>query len=319
MLLKKLQKGDTIGIINPASSNYGELKTKEEVKEKYQYMFDYFEKEGYKIKLGKTFYSKWGYLGGTDEERAQDINDMFRDDKVKMILCMRGGYGLSRIVDKLDYEMIKKHPKIVCGYSDITVLLNNVYKFCGFPTIHGLIAAYFGKDPLMSDKLSYNDFFNATAQPQLNRVLSPLPNEKKQCETLIDGVAEGVLVGGNLSLLATLCGTKYEVDFTDKIVLIEDVGEAPYAIDRYLSSLRLRGMLEKAKGFVFGYFTDCNPQKDGVTCMDVVRDYIMPLNKPTIVNFTTGHEFPFVNMPIGAKVKLDSVKKEITIMEEIYE
>lgn len=319
MLLKKLQKGDTIGIINPASANYGDLKTKEEVMEKYQYMFDYFKSMGYKLKLGKTFLSKWWYLGGTDEERALDINEMFADDEVKMILCMRGGYGLSRIVDKIDYELIRKHPKIVCGYSDITVLLNNVYSKAGFPTIHGLIASYFGKDPLMSDKLSYEDFFNATTKKQLGRVLKPLPNDKKPCETLVPGVCEGTLVGGNLSLLATLCGTPYEVDFTDKIVLIEDVTEAPYAIDRYLSSLRLRGMLNKAKGFVFGYFTDCNPHSDGVTYMDVVKDYVLKLNKPAIINFTTGHEFPFVNMPIGAKVKLDSDKQEITILEEIYE
>ena len=170
MLLKKLEVGDTIGIINPSSGNYGDLKTKEEVMKKYEYMFNYFKEKGYKIKLGESFLALNGYLAGTDEVRAKDINDMFRDDEVKLILCMRGGYGLSRIADKIDYEMIKKHPKLVCGYSDITVLLNNVYKFCDFPAIHGLIGAYFGGESLKNHPETHDDFYDMMTKMQKGRV-----------------------------------------------------------------------------------------------------------------------------------------------------
>ena len=312
ILLKRLQKGDTIGIIAPSSPINNDASF-------YNYIFSYLEKEGYKYKVGKTFYSKYGYLAGSDEERVDDIHEMFKDKEVKAIIFMRGGYGLSRIVDKIDYELIKNNPKIISGYSDITVLLNNVYSKCNFVTIHGLISQYLGSDRYLNDVNTRADFINILTQYQRNRILKPIKNDKYDCLPLIKGKTKGRLVGGNLSLLATLNGTDYEVDFTDKIVFIEDVDEKPYAIDRYLSSLRLRGALNKARGFIFGYFTDCEADSDGVEVNDVINDYILPLQKPTIINFTCGHEFPFVSLPIGALVELDSENCTIKICEEIYE
>ena len=308
--IKPLKKGDTIGIISPAFCSPKEPSA-------YQYMIDYLETKGYKVKLGKSFYSRDGYLAGSDEIRTNDINEMFNDKEVTAIICMRGGYGASRIVDKIDYEIIKNNPKILCGYSDITVLCNAIYKLCDIPTWHGLIAAYLGdKD---KDQRSIDDFWCALTKNQKGRILKN-PGEKPL--TLISGKAEGKLVGGNLSLLATLCGSPYEVDFTDKIVFIEEVGEEPYQIDRYLSCLRLRGSLDKAKGFVFGYFTSCNPsesRKDTQSTFDIIKDYFMKLNKPMMYGFNSGHQDPFVNLPIGAKVLMDSDKGTIEIMEEIYE
>ena len=308
--IKRLEKGDTIGIIAPAfcSSN---------PPSSYQYMIDYLEKRGYKVKLGKSYGQKLGYLSGNDEVRARDINEMFLDKDVKAIICMRGGYGCSRIVDKLDYEMIKKNPKILSGYSDITVLLNAIYKKCDFPTWHGLISCYLGDEK--KDQRSIDDFRTAMTCNQKDRVLK---NPDDNAVTLVGGTIEGVLVGGNLSLLATISGSPYEVDFTDKIVFIEEVGEEPYQIDRYLSCLRLRGTLEKARGFVFGYFTSCDPsesRKNDQSTFDIIKDYFVHLNKPIIYNFACGHQDPFISLPIGAKVKMDADKKTITIMEEIYE
>ena len=312
MKLQRLKKGDTIGIVAPS---FGAKKDKKEL----EYIFNYLDKEGYKVKVGESVYSQYGYLAGPDELRVSDIHKMFLDKEVKAIIFLRGGYGLSRIVDKLDYELIRNNPKIISGYSDITVILNSVYQRCSFPTIHGLISLYFGLEKYLNDINTRNDFINILTQYQNSRILKPLPNSNYECSCLVKGKAKGVLVGGNLSLIDNLIGTPFEIDFTDKIVFIEDVGERPYAIDRYFCALRLSGALDKAKGFIFGYFTDCTPSSDSVTVMDVIKDYFLKLNKPAIVNFTCGHEFPFVSLPIGATVELDSEKREIKICEEIYE
>ncbi len=311
MLLKKLSKGDTIGIINPA------FKNPDDVYNKYSKMIEIINNMGYKIKFGKTFTLQNGYLAGTDEERAEDLNEMFRDESVKAIVCMRGGYGASRMVDLVDYALIKDNPKVICGFSDITVLLNAIYKKTEIPTIHGLVSLYIGSK--VCDDFSLNDFWKVLTEKQKGRVLK---NPNDLCKTLIPGKTTGKLVGGNLSLIATMVGSEYEVDFTDKIVFIEEVTEEPYQIDRYLSSIRLRGMLEKAKGFVFGYFSECEPsegRKGTQTYVDIIKDYVGKLGKPTIYDFACGHSFPFINLPIGTLVTLDADEKTITIEEEIYE
>ena len=311
MLLKKLSKGDTIGIINPAFKNPQDVYTR------YSKMIETIESKGYKIKFGKTFTLENGYLAGTDEERANDLNEMFKDETVKAIICMRGGYGASRMVDLVDYALIKDNPKIICGFSDITVLLNAIYKKTDMPTIHGLVSLYIGSKSC--DEFSENDFWKVLTENQKGRVLE---NPNKDAKTLIPGKVTGTLVGGNLSLIATLVGSEYEVDFTDKIVFIEEVTEEPYQIDRYFSSIKLRKMFEKAKGFVFGYFSECEPsegRKGTQSYLDIIKDYVGNLNKPTIYDFACGHSFPFINLPIGTLVTLDADNKKIIIEEEIYE
>lgn len=306
----KLRKGATIGIINPSFKNPDDVDTK------YKKMVEEFEKRGYKIKYGKTYYAKEGYLAGSDVLRSQDVMDMFKDDEVDAIICMRGGYGATRMVDLLDYEEIEKHPKIFSGFSDITVLLNSISARSHFPTIHGLVSLYIGSSSADND--SVNRFFGFLENGQKGNILK---NPNDNCKTLISGKATGKLVGGNLSLLATLAGGEFAVDFTDKIVFIEEVSEEPYQIDRYLSSIRLTHALEKARGFVFGYFTDCKQsegRKGTQEVLDVIKDYVLKLNKPTIYDFACGHDFPFVTLPIGVEVTLDADKKEIKINEEFY-
>lgn len=310
-MLKRLSKGDTIGIINPS------FKNPNEDKDAYKYVIDAIKKRGYNVLLGKSFYAKEGYLAGSDELRAEDLNDMFRNKDVKLILCMRGGYGATRMVDLVDYALIKENPKIVCGFSDVTVLINAINKKTDIVQIHGLVGFYIGSKSC--DEFSTNDFWKILEEKQKGRILK---NPNDNCTALVKGKAKGKLVGGNLSLIATLVGSEYEVDFTDKIVFIEEVSEEPYQIDRYLSSIRLRGCLEKAKGFVFGHFSECLPsesRKNTQTVEDVIKDYILKLNKPTIINFASGHDFPFINLPIGALVTLDADNLQIIIEEEIYE
>lgn len=304
----KLRKGDTIGIVNPAFCNPSGRD--------YQKVFDYLESKGFKVKLGKTFTAKEGYLAGSDELRAQDINEMFADDEVKAIICMRGGYGASRMIDKLDYELISKNPKLFMGFSDVTVLINNIYKHSNVPAMHGLVGAYLNGEKFTG--YTKNDFESILFENQKGRIIK---SDDDSVITLNGGKAEGVLVGGNLSLLATLVGTPYSVDFDDKIVLIEEVSEEPYQIDRYLSSLYLSGSLQKAKGFILGYFTDCNPsegRKNDQSVLDVINHYLLKLNKPIVYNFPIGHDFPTCNLPVGIKVELDADKKTVEIKEEFY-
>lgn len=308
MKLSKLQKGDTIGIICPASSI---SKTSPRISAMEKYLISL----GFNIKYGDSFRANYGYLAGDDYLRANDLKQMFINPDVGAIICMLGGFGCSRIVDLIDYQVIQNNPKLFIGFSDITVLLNAINQKTRIPTIHGVVGIYLG-NPNM-DLFSYQDFETLIFEKQKGRILE---NPNSQCETLIGGRVTGELVGGNLSLINTLIGTPYEIDFTDKIVFIEEVDEAPYRIDRYFSTLRLNKTLEKAKGFVFGYFTNCDPKEENSwTPLDIIKQYFKKLNKPTIYNFASGHNFPFINLPIGLKVELDANKKTIKILEELYE
>ena len=310
-MIEKLKKGDTIGIINPA------FKNPDNVFERYSKMIEGFEEKGFTLKFGKTFTATEGYLAGSDELRAEDVNEMFKDPEVKAIVCMRGGYGCSRMVDKVDFEVIKNNPKLLCGFSDITVLTNAIYKKTNIPALHGLVGIYVGSNSC--DEFSINDFWTVLTENQKGRVLQ---NPNKDAKVMVPGKCTGEIIGGNLSLIATMVGSEYELDFTDKIVFIEEVSEEPYQIDRYLSSIKLRGMLEKAKGFVLGYFTGCNQsegRKGTQTVMDVLEHYLKDLGKPVLYDFACGHDFPFVNLPIGIKATLDTDTKTITLEEDLYE
>ena len=307
---KKINKGDTIGIICPSyfiSSDSERIKKMEEV----------LIGSGYKIKYGKSFYAKEAYLAGSDELRARDVEQMFLDQDVKAIICMLGGFGASRMVDLIDYNIIKNNPKLFMGFSDVTVLLNAINQRAQLSTYHGVVGIYIGNPKF--EGASYDDFMMLLNENQKNRILK---NPNNDASTLISGVANGELVGGNLTLISCLLGTEFEIDFKDKIVFIEEVDEEPYKIDRYFSSLRLSNKLKEAKGFVFGYFTNCTPNKEKDSTwnyLDIIRQYIEPLGKPTVYNFASGHDFPFVNLPIGLNVELDATNKIIKILDEYYE
>lgn len=308
MYFKMPKPGDTIMVVSLASAISKES-------ERFPVMEKYLEQLGFKIKYGKCVGGKHGYLAGADSDRVADLHEAFLDNEVTIVLSMLGGFGCSRIVDLVDYEIIKNNPKLFIGFSDITVFLNAINQKTNIPTIHGALGVYLGNPSF--GEFSYLDFKKLIFEKQKNRVLEN-PNDLAQ--TLIPGIAKGKLVGGNLTLINTLLGTDFEIDFKDKIVFIEEVDEEPYRIDRYLSSLRLANKLQEANGFVFGYFTNCNPKdQNSWTYIDLIKQYFGDLKIPIIYNFASGHSFPFINLPIGLEVELDANKKTITILEELYE
>ncbi len=292
-----VKKGATIGLVCPAFHP----RTNEEVNE----FLTMLTKRGYKYKLGKTMMLKEGYLAGSDEERAQDLMDMFLDPKIDAIFCYKGGYGCSRIIDKLDFDLIKKNPKLIVGFSDITVLLNVIYQKCSFPTLHGDMGICLRHAPLNT----VNNFFDLME----NGFLAPLKNSEQELTIINNGCAEGILVGGNLSLIYNLLGTPYEIDMKDKILFIEDVEEAPYSIDRMLCALKLAGKLKELKGVICGTFSSCTSESDQ-TVDELLDFYLHPLNIPVISNFECGHTNPFINLPIGLKVRLNTKEKSVTVL-----
>lgn len=301
---KALNFGDTFGIIAPASPT--SLENVEKVRKK---LIDL----GFKVKIGRSPYERYGYLSGTDKIRANDINEMFKDKEVNGIICIRGGYGTPRILDLLDYNIIRNNPKVFVGYSDITALHIAFTQLADLVTYHGPMAAsdMIGNFPEFSrDKL-----FNIIMGTQsIGKISNPMGED---ITTINGGIAEGTIIGGNLSLIADTIGTPYEIDVKGKILFIEEVGEEPYNIDRMLNQLRLSGKLEDANGIILGDFNNCESQRhdENLTLEQVINDQIKPIGKPTIYNLQAGHCSPMVTLPFGIKSRLDADKQELTILE----
>ena len=248
MRARKLQRGDTIGIVAPASPAPWEDTEKALIQ---------LTQRGYQIKLGSSVRQSRGYLAGSDEVRARDINQMFADSEVKAIFCLRGGYGSQRILDKIDYDMIRRNPKIFMGYSDITALHIAIFQKCRLITFHGPMPATDMTEDLPIFTESW--LYKAIAEDQPMGVLF---NPKGYAlHGLIEGRAKGRLVGGNLSLIAASMGTPYEINTKDKILFLEDVGEEPYRIDRMLNQLRLGGKLRDAAAIILCDFRDCRSKQ----------------------------------------------------------
>lgn len=241
---KALKFGDTIGVVAPASPTL-----EENVEKAHKKLKDL----GFKVKMGKSCYEKYGYLAGTDSLRAEDINHMFRDEEVDGIICLRGGYGTPRILELLDYDLIKKHPKVFIGYSDITALHIAITRFSQLITFHGPMVA----SDMLGDfnQFSKKSLFNFIMEGEYLRNIKNPPGE--ELKTMNPGIAEGSIIGGNLSLIADTLGTPYEIDLKGKILFIEEVGEEPYQIDRMLTQLRLAGKLKEAEGIILGDFNNC--------------------------------------------------------------
>lgn len=301
---KALKLGDTIALIAPSSpTSIENVKKAEEL----------LIQMGFKVKMGKSPYEKYGYLSGSDEIRANDINNMFKDKEVDAIICLRGGYGTPRILDLIDYDIIRENPKIFVGYSDITALHIAFTQISNLLTFHG---------PMMTSDIigSFSDFSkdNFFGLIMKTRDIDKISNpEGEEISTINGGVAEGTIIGGNLSLIAATIGTPYEIDVKDKILFMEEIAEEPYSIDRMLNQLRLSGKFEDAKGIILGDFNRCVSEKhdESLTLEQVIRDHIEPAGKPTILNLKAGHCEPMVTLPFGAKVKLDADNKEIIILE----
>jgi muramoyltetrapeptide carboxypeptidase len=302
-----LKKGDVIGIVSPASSPDDFTRIEQGVK--------YLESLGYRVKLGKHIFKRYGYLSSTDDERADDLNEMFADEKVKAIICVRGGYGTPRLLDKVDYNLIKKKPKIFVGYSDITALQLAIFKKTGLVTFSGPMLAV----DIYSNFDSFaEDFFWRILTSRERKIEIKNPNGV-ELNTLKSGKATGTLLGGNLSLIASIMGTKYQPSFNGSVLVIEDIGEEPYRIDRYLSQLKNSGVLYKINACILGQFTDCAPKEPekSLTLEQIFNDYLGNLRIPVISNLSYGHIPQKLTLPLGARVRVDAKRQKITIIESV--
>lgn len=293
-LAKPLRAGDTIGIVAP-SSTLAENSLEAGVA--------FLQSLGYCVKLGKSLASSWGYLAGTDEARAQDIHDAFADDSVDGIMCLRGGYGATRLLPLLDYDLIAAHPKIFIGFSDITALHTMFLQRCHMATIHGTMVMSLPKASEYTKEQLAQGLKNPFAA---GPVAVP---EGRKVEALVPGTAEGTLCGGNIMLLAATAGTPYELDGTGGIVLLEEIGEEAYSLDRMLRQLEQSGLPQRAAAFVFGEFTHCRPTEPApyeFTVKEIIAQYARRWGKPAVWGFPAGHGADNAWLPLGLTARLQS-------------
>ncbi len=301
MKAKRLTPGDTIGMVAPASpADFS--KTEKAAK--------YLNALGYAVVTGESVISSRGYLAGEDELRAHDINCMFADNRIDAVFCLRGGYGSQRILDLIDYRTIRDNPKIFMGFSDITALINSIYQKCGLITFHGPMGGDFAGGLGKATKAAMKKALE-NAEP-IGEVQNP-----EMPEIVSEGMAKGVLVGGNLSVIAASLGTPYEIDTLGKILLLEDVNEEPYSIDRMLNQLRLAGKLEAAAGIILGDWGDTKPEEPekSLSLEEVFDDMFRDIGKPVLKGYKIGHCKPNLTVPIGAEAYIDTCSRCFCILE----
>ncbi len=299
---KRLVAGDKVGVIAPASAIFNE------------HAIDDFKQFltglGFEVVLGEAVYQQYGNLAGTDIARARDLNAMFSRPDIKGIFTMRGGWGSARILPLLDYAMIKKNPKFFMGYSDITALLNALYRQTGLVTFHGPVGYS-----------AWNDFtvshFKELVLENKPMILRSPESVADHIETITPGIAEGELVGGNLSVLTSMLGSRYLPDFNGKILFVEEINEEVYRIDRMLTELQLAGILGQINGFVFGKCKKCDPEdpEHSLTFQQLMDDHIKQLNIPSFSGALIGHIDNQFTIPIGAKARINSRLGTIEILE----
>ncbi len=302
----KLNKGDFVGIISPASTPEDPSRIENGIR--------YLESLGYKVIKGKHLDKVFGYLAGTDEERLDDFHSMFMDKKIRAIFCLRGGYGASRLLDKLDYPLIRKNPKILVGYSDITSLQSGILQKTGLVTFAGpMLAVDFAEE--VSSYVEESFWRIITSTKKIGKIKTP---EHERLSNVTRGKASGSLMGGNLSIVNSLIGTDYLPNLKDNILFLEEVSEMPYRIDRMLNQLRLAGIFSKVKGIILGAFVDCNehdPQKRTLTLGEVIEGYFGKLKIPVIYNFPNGHIRDLFTLPYGLNTKINANDCTVEITE----
>jgi muramoyltetrapeptide carboxypeptidase len=290
-----LHKGDTVALIAPAG-----VITEQKLSNSIKNMEDL----GLKPVYFKTIENQNAYLAGDDKRRAGELNEMYRDKSVKAILCVRGGYGSMRILDLIDYSLIQANPKPLIGYSDITALHNAIYLNTGQIGFHGVLGA-----ELFS--IYTRDAFKAVFFDNSEWVtLKQFEGHKESSFTISPGNVEGTLIGGNLSLLTSLIGTKFDFEWKEKIICIEEVSEPAYKIDRMLTQLIMAGKFSHIKGIIFGQFHKCDgkdvdPWKN-ISIKELLIEKIRPLNIPACYGLSFGHIPNQTILPIGAHIVFDA-------------
>jgi muramoyltetrapeptide carboxypeptidase len=303
---QRLRKGDCIGIISPASTPSSQEKIDKGVQ--------YLERLGYRVRVGTHAMAQYGYLAGTDQQRAEDLNEMLRDRSVRAIFAIRGGYGTPRLLHLVDYKAVRRDPKIVVGYSDLTGLQLALYSKTGLVTFSGPMVGVEMWNSI--DPFTEEHFWRVITSSARIGVL-----ENPEGEPLIPynkGKASGTLLGGNFSLLAALLGTRYQPKLREAILVLEDVDEAPHRVDRMFTQLHHAGITETINGLVLGAFTDCvpsDPSKPHLTIDQVISDAISRISCPILANLRYGHIPKKLTLPFGVEALLDSRNGVLRISE----
>ena len=306
---RRLAAGDTVGLINPAGATF--------VRSDLALVTDTLAALGLSARPGNHVLDRYGYLAGTDAARAADVNALFADDSVNAVLAVRGGWGCNRILPLLDYDAIRAHPKLLMGYGDITSLLVAVYARCRMVTFHGPVGTstwnrfsleYFRRVVMEGEEV----MFQTPASPGDNLVQT-----HDRIDVITPGKTRGILVGGNLSVLAAMIGSPYLPSWKDVVLFLEDDNEPVYRIDRMLTQLRLAGVLEQLSGFVFGKCTNCGPGEGygSLTLEEVFADHIAPLHIPAFSGAMIGHIENKFTMPIGIEADMDADRGTLTMRE----
>jgi muramoyltetrapeptide carboxypeptidase len=295
LLPARLRSGDVIGVVSPASALDEPSRLEAGVR--------YLEGLGYRVMVGEHVGKRTGYLAGTDDERAADINRMFADRRVNAIFCLRGGYGTPRILPYLRYSVIRKNPKILVGYSDITALQFALWRRCALVTYQGPMV---GVDMLgHMEPLTEESFWKTLTHPSRGMVIGT-------GQTLVRGtgkaIRHGRRVGGNLSLIVSLLGSKYSPSFRDTLFLVEEIGEEPYRIDRMLMHLTMTGQLAGVSAMAAGSLTDCEARDHFSSSPGpelVLTEYAVRNGIPLVAGLPFGHRKEMITLPLGAAGKLD--------------
>lgn len=289
----RLKPGDTIGIVAPA----GLFDPEKFMKGK-----TVLESMGFRTFSDEGIFQKYGFLAGTDIQRADQVNRLFADPSVQAIVCARGGYGSMRILPFLDFETIQKHSKIFLGFSDISALLSVLYDQCGLVTFHG---------PVVTTLANATEKTLTALQMALTSVAA-LELILENGKVIKPGVCSGILAGGNLTTLCHLVGTSYAPSFSGKILLLEDVGEMPYRIDRMLTQMKLAGCFNGIAGLILGAFKECGHINDIV---EIFNNMFEDADIPILAGFGMGHGEHNLTIPMGLGATLDTDKKRLLFHE----
>ncbi len=305
---QRLRAGDTVGFITP-----GSFAPDEALQKAYQNM----EALGLKVKAAKNLRAQRGFNAGTDAQRLEDLHSMFADPEVKAVWCVRGGYGCTRLLPFIDFDLIRQNPKIFIGYSDVTALLQAIYLQTGLVCFHGPVASATFTD---YSKVQLTALLMESREAHAISIADSQKAKKDpeyQPLVIRQGKASGILAGGNLSLMAAMAGTPHAFDLTGKLVFIEEVEERPYRVDRMLTTLLQASNLHKAAGIALGVFSACQPKKDelSLSLMETLQDRLAGLGIPVAYGLSFGHVADNCTLPVGISATLNTDNLEIGLME----